>query len=104
MGNTRWVELVARHHRIVRRQIHGFAGREIDTAGDGFFVTFERPADAIRCAVAITEAVRELGVEIRAGVGFGELKASDHKPSGLVVNTAARVMSVAGSGEVLVPA
>jgi class 3 adenylate cyclase len=104
MGNTRWVELVARHHRIVRRQIHQFAGREIDTAGDGFFVTFERPADSIRCAVAITEAVRELGVEIRAGVSFGELDATGQKPSGLVVNTAARVMAVAGPGEVLVPA
>ena len=104
MGNTRWAALVARHHRIVRRQIHRFAGREIDTAGDGFFVTFERPADAIRCAVAITEAVRELGVEIRAGVSFGELDATGQKPGGLVVNTAARVMSVAGPGEVLVPA
>jgi class 3 adenylate cyclase/streptogramin lyase len=104
MGNNRWVELVARHHRIVRRQIHQFAGREIDTAGDGFFVTFERPADAIRCAVAITEAVRELGVEIRAGVSFGELDATGQKPGGLAVNTAARVMSVAGPGEVLVPA
>jgi class 3 adenylate cyclase len=104
MGNNRWVELVARHHRIVRRQIHRFAGREIDTAGDGFFVTFERPADAIRCAVAITETVRELGVEIRAGVSFGELDATGQKPGGLAVNTAARVMSVAGPGEVLVPA
>ena len=104
MGNTRWAALVARHHRIVRRQIHRFAGREIDTAGDGFFVTFERPADAIRCGVAATEAVRELGVEIRAGVSFGELDATGQKPGGLVVNTAARVMSVAGPGEVLVPA
>ena len=104
MGNTRWAALVARHHRIVRRQIHRFAGREIDTAGDGFFITFERPADAIRCAVAVTEAVRELGVEIRAGVSFGELDATGQKPGGLVVNTAARVMSVAGPGEVLVPA
>jgi class 3 adenylate cyclase/streptogramin lyase len=104
MGNDRWVELISRHHRIVRRQIHRFDGREIDTAGDGFFVTFERPADAIRCAVAITEAVRELGVEIRAGVSFGELDATGQKPGGIVVNTAARVMSVAGPGEVLVPA
>jgi class 3 adenylate cyclase/streptogramin lyase len=103
MGNTRWVELVARHHRIVRRQIGRFGGREIDTAGDGFFVTFERPADAIRCAVAATEAVRELGIEIRAGVSFGELETAGRKPGGLVVNTAARVMSVGGPGEVLVP-
>ena len=103
MGNTRWVELVARHHRIVRHQVGRFGGREIDDAGDGFFVTFERPADAIRCAVAAAEAVRELGIEIRAGVTFGELETVGRKPGGLVVNTASRVMSVGGPGEVLVP-
>ena len=104
MGNTRWGELVGRHHRIVRRLIGRFGGHEVDTAGDGFFVTFERPADAIRCAVEATQAVRELGIEIRAGVSFGELETVGRKPGGLVVNTAARVMSVAGPGEVLVPA
>ena len=104
MGNTRWGELVARHHRIVRRLISRHGGHEVDTAGDGFFVTFERPADAIRCAVEATEAVRGLGIEIRAGVSFGELETVGRKPGGLVVNTAARVMSVAGPGEVLVPA
>ena len=103
MGNARWSELVARHHRIVRNQLGRSGGREIDTAGDGFFAVFERPADAIRCAVAAVEAVRALGIEIRAGVSFGELDRSGQKPSGLVVNTAARVMSVAGAGEVLVP-
>jgi class 3 adenylate cyclase len=104
LGNARWGELVARHHRIVRRELRRFGGREIDTAGDGFFATFERPVDAIRCAVAATDAVRELGIEIRAGVSFGELETVSGKPGGLVVNTAARVMSVAGPGEVLVPA
>jgi class 3 adenylate cyclase/streptogramin lyase len=104
MGNTRWGELVARHHRILRGLIHRFGGREIDTAGDGFFVVFERPADAIRCAVEATEAVRGLGIEIRAGISFGELEMVGRKPGGLVVNTASRVMSVAGPGEVLVPA
>ena len=104
MGNTRWGELVARHHKILRDLIHRSGGREVDTAGDGFFIVFERPADAIRCAVAATEAVRGLGIEIRAGVSFGELEMVGRKPGGLVVNTAARVMSVAGPGEVLVPA
>lgn len=104
MGNTRWGELVARHHRILRRLIGRHGGHEVDTAGDGFFVAFERPADAIRCAVEATEAVRGLGIEIRAGVSFGELETVGRKPGGLVVNTAARVMSVAGPGEVLVPA
>jgi class 3 adenylate cyclase len=104
LGNARWGELVARHHRIVRRELRRFGGREIDTAGDGFFATFERPVDAIRCAVAAAAAVRDLGIEIRAGVSFGELETVSGKPGGLVVNTAARVMSVAGPGEVLVPA
>ena len=104
LGNARWGELVSHHHRIVRGTLRRFGGREIDTAGDGFFATFERPVDAIGCAVAATDAVRELGIEIRAGVSFGELETVSGKPGGLVVNTAARVMSVAGPGEVLVPA
>ena len=104
MGNTRWSELVSRHHRLIRREIRRFGGREQDTAGDGFFVAFERPVDAIRCAVAAANAVRELGIEIRAGVSFGQLETVEGKPGGLIVNTAARVMSVAGPGEVLVPA
>jgi class 3 adenylate cyclase len=104
MGNTRWSELVSRHHRLIRREIRRFDGREQDTAGDGFFVSFERPADAIRCAVSSAEAVRALGIEIRAGVSFGQLELVEGKAGGLIVNTAARVMSVAGAGEVLVPA
>jgi class 3 adenylate cyclase len=103
LGNSRWGELVARHHRIVRGELRRSGGREIDTAGDGFFATFDRPVDAIRCAVAAADAVRALGIEIRAGVSFGELETVSGKPGGLVVNTAARVMSVAGPGEVLVP-
>ena len=104
MGNTRWGELVSRHHRLIRRELRRFGGREQDTAGDGFFVAFERPVDAIRCAVAAANAVRELGIEIRAGVSFGQLELVEGKAGGLIVNTAARVMSVAGPGEVLVPA
>ena len=104
MGNARWSELVARHHRIVRGQLGRFGGREMDTAGDGFFATFERPADAIRCAVAAADSVRELGIEIRAGVSFGELESVGKKASGLVVNTASRVMSIAGPGDVIVTA
>ena len=95
MGNTRWSELVSRHHRLIRREIRRFGGREHDTAGDGFFVAFERPVDAIRCAVAAANAVRELGIEIRAGVSFGQLEMVEGKAGGLIVNTAARVMSVA---------
>ncbi|HUF59891.1 MAG TPA: adenylate/guanylate cyclase domain-containing protein [Actinomycetota bacterium] len=104
MGNSRWAELLTRHHQLVRRELRRFGGRENDTAGDGFFARFERPVDAIRCAVAATDAVRALGIELRAGVSFGELEQVDRKAGGLIVNTAARVMSVAGTGEVLVPA
>jgi class 3 adenylate cyclase/streptogramin lyase len=104
MGNTRWGQLVSRHHQLIRREIRRFGGREQDTAGDGFFVAFERPVDAIRCAVAASNAARELGIEIRAGVSFGQLEMVEGKAGGLIVNTAARVMSVAGAGEVLVPA
>ena len=96
--------VISRHHQLVRRELRRFGGREHDTAGDGFFATLDRPVDAIRCAVAIAEAVRSLGIDIRAGVTFGELELESGKPSGLVVNTAARVMSVGGPGEVLVPA
>jgi len=77
MGNTRWAELLTRHHQIVRRELRRFGGRENDTAGDGFFATFERPVDAIRCAVAAAGAVRSLGIEIRAGVSFGQLVVVD---------------------------
>jgi hypothetical protein len=104
LGNRRWAGLIGRHHQLVRRELRRFGGREHDTAGDGFFATFERPVDAIRCAVAIAEAVRTLGIDIRAGVTFGELELESGKPSGLAVNTAARAMSVGGPGEVLVPA
>ena len=99
MGNSRWAELLTRHHQLVRRELRRFGGRENDTAGDGFFATLERPVDAIRCAVAAAEAVRALGIELRAGVSFGELEQVDRKAGGLIVNTAARVMSVAGPGE-----
>jgi class 3 adenylate cyclase len=104
IGNSRWSELVSRHHRLIRQALRRFGGREQDTAGDGFFATFERPVDAIRCAFAAAEAVRALGIEIRAGVSFGQLELVEGKAGGLIVNTAARVMSVAGAGEVLVPA
>jgi class 3 adenylate cyclase len=104
LGNRRWATFISRHHQLVRRELRRFGGREHDSAGDGFFATFDRPVDGIRCAVAIAQAVRSLGIEIRAGVTFGELEVESGKPSGLVVNTAARVMSVAGAGEVLVPA
>jgi len=72
LGDRRWRELLARHHAIVRRHLRAFNGRELDTAGDGFFAAFTSPADAVRCACAVSDAVRELGIEIRAGLHMGE--------------------------------
>jgi class 3 adenylate cyclase len=79
-----------------------FGGHEVDTAGDGFFATFDTPAAGVRCACAIVEAVREVGVEIRAGLHFGEVERVGEKVGGIGVVTGARVSAAAGPGEVLV--
>ncbi|MGZ8641107.1 MAG: adenylate/guanylate cyclase domain-containing protein [Actinomycetota bacterium] len=102
MGDRRWKTLTKRHHGIVRRELKRFGGREIDTAGDGFFATFREPAAAIACASAASEAVRELGVEIRAGVHFGECEQIGKNLSGITVVVGARIMALGGGGDVLV--
>ncbi len=86
----------------MRRQLLRFRGREIDTAGDGFFATFDGPARAIRCACAITDGVRELGLSIRAGLHTGECEIADSNVAGIAVHTGARVAAQAGADEVLV--
>jgi class 3 adenylate cyclase/streptogramin lyase len=102
LGDRRWKALTAQHHRIVRRELKRFAGREIDTAGDGFFATFREPAAAIASACAASEAVHELGVEIRAGVHFGECEQLGKKLSGITVVVGARIMALGGACDVLV--
>jgi class 3 adenylate cyclase/pimeloyl-ACP methyl ester carboxylesterase len=102
LGDRGWAELVSRHHSLVRRQLDAFRGTEIDTAGDGFFASFEGPLRAIRCARAIGESVRSLGVEVRAGLHTGECERVDGKIGGLAVNIGARVAAAAGPGELLV--
>jgi class 3 adenylate cyclase len=102
LGNRRWSQLLERHNDVVRAKLADFGGREIDTAGDGFFATFDGPARAIRCAGAITEAVRELGIELRAGLHTGECELVDGKVGGIAVHIGARVASLAEPGEVLV--
>ena len=102
LGDRRWRDLVRAHHAIVRRELKRFRGRELDTAGDGFFARFDRPADAVRCACAISNAVRELGVEIRAGLHLGAAEVLEGKVGGIAVNVGARVMGVGKGGEVLV--
>ena len=102
VGDGRWKELIARHHAIVRRELKRFGGRELDTAGDGFYASFHEPAAAIRCACAATESIRQLGIEIRTGVHFGECEQVGGKLGGLTVVVGARVMSLGGPGDVLV--
>ncbi len=102
LGDRRWRELLAEHHARVRRQLARFGGREIDTAGDGFFAAFDGPARAIRCACAIVEAVRDLGIEVRAGLHTGECEQVDGKVGGIAVHIGARVAARAGPGEVIV--
>ena len=102
LGDRRWADLLVRHHTVVRKQLDRFRGREIDTAGDGFLATFDGPARAIRCAYAITEAVRSLGIEIRAGLHTGECEVRNGAIAGVAVHIGARVAGMAGPGEVLV--
>jgi class 3 adenylate cyclase/pimeloyl-ACP methyl ester carboxylesterase len=102
LGDVRWRELVERHHALVRQQLSRFRGREVDTAGDGFFATFDGPIRAVRCAQSITNAVRELGLEIRAGLHTGECQIVDDKLAGIAVNIGARVAAQASPGEILV--
>src|SRR5438309_1888000 len=99
-----WTALLARHHAAVRRELERFRGREVDTAGDGFLATFDGPARAIRCALAVRDAVRGLGLDLRAGLHTGECELLGDKVAGIAVHTGARVSSLAGPGEVLVSA
>lgn len=102
LGDAGWRELLTEHHSAIRKQLARFGGTEIDTAGDGFFASFDGPARAIRCAAAIIESVRGLGLEVRAGVHTGECELVDGKIGGIAVHIGARVAKEAGAGEVLV--
>ena len=102
LGDRRWHDLLDSHHALIRRELVHFRGREIDTAGDGFLATFDGPARAVRCACAISDAVRAFGLEIRAGLHTGECELMGDKLGGIAVHTGARVAAKAGSGEVLV--
>jgi class 3 adenylate cyclase/pimeloyl-ACP methyl ester carboxylesterase len=102
LGDRAWRELLERHHALVRSQLSRFRGVEVDTAGDGFFASFDGPARAIRCACAIVETVPELGLEVRAGLHTGECELANGKVTGIAVHTGARVASLAQPEEVLV--
>ena len=102
LGDEAWRKLLERHHALVRRQLSLFHGRELDTAGDGVFASFDGPARAIRCACAIADSMRELGVEVRAGLHTGECEIVGEKLAGIAVHIGARVAGQAAPGEILV--
>jgi class 3 adenylate cyclase len=102
LGDRTWKTLVERHHQTVRHHLAAFRGTEVDTAGDGFYATFEGPARAVACATAIVDAVKPLGVEIRAGIHTGEVEIIAGKPGGLPVVIGSRISAKAGPSEILV--
>jgi class 3 adenylate cyclase len=102
MGDEAWRELLNAYYALVRKELARFRGREIDTAGDGFFATFDGPGRAIQCAFAVTENIRRLNLEVRAGVHTGECELIGENVGGIAVHIGARVMSLAGANEVLV--
>ncbi|MDX6399751.1 MAG: hypothetical protein QOF27_357, partial [Gaiellaceae bacterium] len=102
VGDSAWRELLQKHHAIVRRELARFQGRELDTAGDGFFASFDGPARAVRAASAIRGALLPLEIQIRSGLHTGECEVSDGKIAGIAVSIGARISSLAAPGEVLV--
>ncbi|MEP7225089.1 MAG: adenylate/guanylate cyclase domain-containing protein, partial [Actinomycetota bacterium] len=102
LGDAAWASLLERHNTTVRRELARFGGVETDTTGDGFLALFDGPARAIRSALAIREALRDIELEVRAGVHTGEVEQAPDGPRGIAVHLAARVLGTAGAGEVLV--
>jgi pimeloyl-ACP methyl ester carboxylesterase len=101
-GDRAWLALLDRHDAMVRRQVERFRGRAVQSTGDGFLATFDGPARGVRCAVAVTQGARQLGLEVRAGVHTGECEIRGDDVAGIAVHIGARVAALAGAGEVLV--
>jgi len=102
IGDRRWRELLANHHALIRRELSRYRGREVGTAGDSFLATFDGPARAVRCAQSAGDAVRQLGMEIRAGLHTGEVELMGETVGGMAVHIGARVSALARANEVLV--
>jgi class 3 adenylate cyclase len=105
LGDAAWADLLSAHNEAVRQELARFSGEEIDTAGDGFLATFDGPARAIRCALAVRDSLAALGLDVRAGVHTGEVeRPALDKPRGIALHMGARIMALAGPAEVLVSA
>ncbi len=104
LGDAAWSALLDEHNKALRAELTRFSGEEIDTAGDGVFAVFDGPARAVQCALAIADAMKPLGLEVRSGVHTGEVERTADKPRGIAVATCARIMALAAAGEVLVSA
>src|SRR4051794_23731459 len=102
LGDLRWRRLLDDHHATIRRVLARFRGREVKTTGDGFLATFDGPARGVRCACAITEEIKSLGIEVRAGLHTGECEMMGDDVGGIAVHIGARVAALAGASEVLV--
>jgi class 3 adenylate cyclase len=102
LGDERWRELLESHNTVVRRQLERFGGREVKTTGDGFLATFEGPARAIRCAGAIRDGLRQLGIDVRIGIHTGEVEILRGDVAGIGVHIGQRVEALAVPGEILV--
>jgi DNA-binding SARP family transcriptional activator/class 3 adenylate cyclase len=102
LGDRAWQHLLTKHHRLVRAQLARFRGREVDMVGDGVFATFDGPARAIRCASAIADGLKALGLDVRAGVHTGEIEKANGNVRGIAVHIAARIAAAARPGEVVV--
>jgi YVTN family beta-propeller protein len=101
LGDRGWRELVQEHHKLIRAALRRHRGREVDTAGDGFFAVFDAPAAAAQCAIEAVEGVQALGLQIRAGLHVGEVEQIGAKVGGIAVPIAARIMAAAGGSEIL---
>ena len=102
LGDERWREVLDHYRSSVRQELARHRGREVNTAGDAFFAVFDRPANAVRCAVAMRDDVAKLGLRVRTGLHLGEVEMRGEQVSGLAVHAAARVMGRADAGEILI--
>ena len=104
LGDEQWRDVLDRFRALVRQELARHRGREVNTAGDAFFAVFDRPMNAVRCAIAMRDGVKGLGLRIRTGLHCGEVEMRGEQVTGLAVHAAARVMGLAGEGKVLISA